>query len=257
MPGKKHSIFKELYEKRKSLAIKIGLNGVILLLLSLLAGQMMPVNHPGGIWSILNVIIELFGKLGEAFILSGFVVYVLEEHPLALMIKDVSKSIIDEIIDKHFQRNELIDFVLRGIKHLNKYENIDDEIYSLYEKHGLLELADEPRRSNVSLIFRKEGDIEGEKDKILLNRIYDFRATNEARESGGLKLINRDGLVAFVDSSIPNPINEDENEISKEIHTYLDVKFEFSTSFEVGGSTCNKERVSLNPVYVPRKDFDI
>ncbi|HEY9204650.1 MAG TPA: hypothetical protein VIO58_01915 [Candidatus Methanoperedens sp.] len=256
MPTRK-SIFKDLYERRKSLALKIGLIGVILLLLSLLAGEMMPAGQLTGAWHIVNVVIELFGRVGEAFILSGFVVFVLEEHPLAMMVKDVSKSIIDEIIDKHFQRNELLGFILRGIKNLNKYEYIDDEIYNLYEKHGLLELADEPRRSNVSIIFKKEGEVDGEKDKIILNRIYDFRATNEAREGGSLKLINRDGLVAFCDSPVPELIEEDENEIIKDIHTYMDVKFEFSTSFEVAGLTCNKERVFLNPVFLPRKDFDI
>ncbi len=256
MPTKR-SIFKDLYEKRKSLAVKIGLIGVILLLLSLLAKEMIPLEQNTGIWHISNVIIELLGRVGEAFILSGFVIFVLEEHPLAMMVKDVSKSIIDEIIDKHFQRNELLGFILRGIKNLNKYENIDEEIYNLYEKHGLLELTDEPRRSNVSIIFKKEEEVEGEKDKILLNRIYDFRAMNEAREGGSCKRVNGDGLVAFFDSPVPTVADEDENEILKDIHKYLDVKFEFSTSFEVSGSTCDKERVSLNPVFLPRKDFDI
>src|SRR5660397_70527 len=99
MPHKR-SIFKDLFEKRKSLAVKVGLTGVILLLVSLLSKEMMPISQPTGFSHILNVIIELFGKVGEAFILSGFVVFVLEEHPLALMVKDVSRSIIDEIIDR-------------------------------------------------------------------------------------------------------------------------------------------------------------
>jgi len=178
----------------------VGLIGVILLLVSLLTKEMIPISQPTGFSHILNVIIELLGKVGEAFILSVFVVFVLEEHPLALMVKDVSKSIIDEIIDRHFTRNELIGFILKGIKNLNKYEHIDTEIYDLYEKYGLLELTDEPRRSNVSIIFKKEGEVEGEKNKIILSRIYDYRATNEAQEGGNSKLINRDGLVAFFDS---------------------------------------------------------
>lgn len=256
MLGKKTSIFKELYEKRKSFAVKVGLTGVILLLLSLLATENMPVQTVGAM-HILSIIVNLLGRVGEAFILAGFVVFVLEEHSLSLMVKDVSKSIIDEIIDRHFLRNELIGFILRGIKNLNKYEYIDEEIYKLYEKHGLLELTDEPRRSNVSIIFKKEGDVEGEKDKILLSRNYDYRATNEAREGGSPKLINRDGLVAFFDSPVPNVTEENEDEILKDIHKYLDVKFEFSTSFEISGSTCNKERLMLSPVFMPRKDFDI
>lgn len=257
MPGKKtHSIFKDLYEKRKSFAVKVGLTGVILLLLSLLATENMPVQTIGAM-HILSIIVNLLGRVGEAFILAGFVVFVLEEHSLSLMVKDVSKSIIDEIIDRHFLRNELIGFILRGIKNLNKYEYIDEEIYKLYEKHGLLELTDEPRRSNVSIIFKKEGDVEGEKDKILLSRNYDYRATNEAREGGSPKLINRDGLVAFFDSPVPNVTEENEDEILKDIHKYLDVKFEFSTSFELSGSTCNKERLALSPIFMPRKEFDI
>ena len=256
MPHKR-SIFKDLFEKRKSLAVKVGLTGVILLLLSLLAKEMAPISQPTGFLHILNVIIELFGKVGEAFILSGFVVFVLEEHPLALMVKDVSKSIIDEIIERHFTRNELIGFILKGIKNLNKYEHIDDEIYTLYEKYGLLELTDEPRRSNVSIIFKKEGEVEGEKDKIILSRIYDYRATNEAQEIGNSKLINRDGLVAFFDSPIPQLIDETEDEILKNIHTYLDISFKFSTSFEISGYICNKGLLPLEPLFLHRKDFDL
>src|SRR5659263_29413 len=256
MPHKR-SIFKDLFEKRKSLAVKVGLTGVILLLVSLLSKEMMPISQPTGFSHILNVIIELFGKVGEAFILSGFVVFVLEEHPLALMVKDVSKSIIDEIIDRHFTRNELIGFILKGIKNLNKYEHIDDEIYTLYEKYGLLELTDEPRTSNVSIIFKKEGEVEGEKDKIILSRVYDYRATNEAQEIGNSKLINRDGLVAFFDSPIPQLMNETEDEILKNIHKYLDISFKFSTSFEISGYICNKSLLPLEPVFLDRIDFDL
>jgi hypothetical protein len=252
---KPHSIFKELFEKRKSLAVKLGLTGVIFLLISLLAGETMPIQQPTGLWHVISVIIELLGKIGEAFILSGFVVFVLEEHPLAMMVKDVSRSIIDEIIDKHFQRHEMIGFILRGIKNLNKYENIDDEIYTLYEKHGILELTDEPRRSNVSVIFKKEGDVEGEKDKIIMSRTYDYRATNEAREGGGSKLINRDGLVAFFDTPVPMVTEADENIIIEDIHKYLDVQFKFSTSFEINGSKGNIQ--PLTPVFYPKKDFDL
>ncbi|VVB54179.1 Uncharacterised protein [uncultured archaeon] len=256
MPNKR-SIFKDLFEKRRSLAVKLGLIGVILILVSLLAKEMYP-EESMGISLVLNVLIDLFGKVGEAFILSGFVVFVLEEHPLALMVKDVSKSIIDEIIDRHFTRNELIGFILKGIKNLNKYEHIDDEIYTLYEKYGLLELTDEPRRSNVSIIFKKEGEVEGEKDKIILSRIYDYRATNEAQEIGNSKLINRDGLVAFFDSSIPQLMNETEDEILKNIiHKYLDISFKFSTSFEISGYICNKGLLPLEPVFLDRKDFDL
>lgn len=256
MPHKR-SIFKDLFEKRKSLAVKLGLTGVILLLVSLLSKEIMPISQPTGFSHILNVIIELFGKVGEAFILSGFVVFVLEEHPLALMVKDVSKSIIDEIIDRHFTRNELIGFILKGIKNLNKYEHIDDEIYTLYEKYGLLELTDEPRTSNVSIIFKKEGEVEGEKDKIILSRVYDYRATNEAQEIGNSKLINRDGLVAFFDSPIPQLMNETEDEILKNIHKYLDISFKFSTSFEISGYICNKSLLPLEPVFLDRIDFDL
>lgn len=255
MPNKR-SIFKDLYEKRRSIAVKIGLTGVILLLVSILAKEMWPIQQPTGLSHILSVLIELLGKMGEAFILSGFVVFVLEEHSLALMVKDVSKSIIDEIIDRHFTKNELIAFILKGIKNLNKYEHIDDDIYVLYEKHGLLELTDEARRSNVSIIFKKEGELEGEKDKILLSRIYDYRATNEAHEGGNPKLINRDGLAAFFDSPLPQSMNETEDEILDNIHKFLDITFRFSTSFEIPGYECHKNLLLLEPVFLQRKDFD-
>ena len=258
MPGKtKHSIFKDMYEKRKSLAVKIGLTGVILLLISLLAREMIPLEMPTGIWHIISIIIELFGKVGEAFILTGFVVYVLEEHSLALTVKDVSRSIIDEIIDRYFSRNELIEFIFRGIKNLNKYERIDDEIYELYKKHGLLELTDEPHRSNVSIILKKEGEVAGEKDKIILNRIYDYRAMNEARQGGNVKLVNKDGLIAFVDAPILEAVGDTDDEILKHIGKYFDINFKFSTSFEVGGLMCNKNLLPFVPVFLPHKDFDV
>ena len=258
MPGKrKHSIFKDLYEKRRSLAVKIGLMGVILLLISLLAREMVPVEAPTGIWHVLSIIIELFGKVGEAFILSGFVVFVLEEHSLAHTVKDVSRSIIDEIIDRHFTRNELIEFIFRGIKNLNKYEHIDDEIYDLYKKHGLLELTDEPHRSNASIILKKEGEVEGEKDKIILNRIYDYRAMNEARDGGNVKLINKDGLVAFFDAPIPDISADTEDEIMKHIKKYFDIDFKFSTSFEMSGLMCNRNLLPLVPIFLSQNDFDI
>ena len=258
MPGKtKHSIFKDMYEKRKSLAVKIGLTGVILLLISLLAREMIPLEMPTGIWHIISIIIELFGKVGEAFILTGFVVYVLEEHSLALTVKDVSRSIIDEIIDRYFSRNELIEFIFRGIKNLNKYEHIDDEIYELYKKHGLLELTDEPHRSNASIILKKEGEVAGEKDKIILNRIYDYRAMNEARQGGNVKLVNKDGLIAFVDAPILEAVGDTDDEILKHIGKYFDINFKFSTSFEVGGLMCNKNLLPFVPVFLPHKDFDV
>ncbi len=257
MPGKKHSIFKDMYEKRKSIAVKIGLTGVILLLISLLAFEMIHIEQPTGIWRIISLIIELIGKIGEAFILSGFVVYVLEKHSLAAAVKDVSRSIIDEIIDKYFTRNELMEFIFRGIKNLNKYEHIDDEIYELYKKHGLLELTDEPHRSNVSIILKKEGEVPGEKDKMILNRIYDYRAMNEARQGGNLKLVNKDGLIAFVDAPVLEAVGETDDEILKHIGKYFDINFKFSTSFEVGDLMCNKNLLPFVPVFLPQKDFDV
>lgn len=252
MPGKR-SIFKELYEKRRSLAVKVGLTGVIFILISLLAKELVPVEQPTGIMHVSNVLIELAGRIGEAFILSGFVVFVLEEHPLAMMVKDVSRSIIDEIIDKHFQRDELIGFIVRSIKNLNKYEVIDDEIYNLYEKHGLLELTGEPRKSNASIIFKKIDKLDSG-THILINRIYEYRATNEAREGGSSKLINGDGLAAFFDSDIPLLTNQDEITVIQMIDTYLSTQFKFSTSFEIDGQKGNL--ISLQPVYLDRKDFD-
>lgn len=253
----KKSIFKDLYEKRKSLAVKIGLTGVIILLSSLLIKKLVPVEQPADILYILDILIDLMGKVGEAFILSGFVVYVLEEHPLTMMVKDLSRSIIDEIIDKYFHEKELLDFIFRGIKNLNKYERIDDEIYSLYEKHGLLELTDEPRRTNISIIFKNEGYVENESGKILLNRMYDYRAINDARPGGNSKLINRDGLVAFYDVSITTGIDETKDGILKCIHNYLDISFKFSTSFEIKDSLCNKNLLPLEPDFISEKDFDI
>jgi len=242
---------------RKTLAIKLGLFGIILLLLSLLANELlrMEITQLTGIWSILNFIINFIGKIGEAFVFAGFIAFVLEQHTISSVVKDGTKSIIDEIINCYFRREELIAFMLKCIKNLNKYEKIDNEVYELYETHGLLELTNEPQRFNHNLTFRKDGEVESEKDKIKLNIIHEYRATNAALRSENEKRINGDGLVTFFDRFVDISL-DNENEILEYIEKNYIIIFKYLTSFEIKDTKSHKEDSFLTPIYKSLIDFD-
>lgn len=246
------TILKEIYDKRESLAIRIGLTGIILILISLLAIHLINTQN-----SIIQFILVFIGRIGEVFFLAGFIAFALEQHPLSEMARETTKSIIDELIDKYFPRKELIEFMLKCTRNLNKFEDIDSEIYSLYEKHGLLELANEPRRSNLSVTFKNDGDIEGQNGKILFNRIYDYRVTNEAHIGGKFKKINGDGLVSYYNTTLPDRKKYTSDEIIKCINNYLKIKFIFTTSFELSYSKEKIEKINLDPIFISRNDFDI
>ncbi len=245
------SILKYIYELRKRFAIKMGLVGIILILISLLANDIFigQINIP-------SFIITLIGKIGEVIFIAGFIAFALEQHSISLLERDLSKSIISEIIDKHFPRKELIKFMLNCIRNLNKYENIDSEIYSIYEKHGLLELANEPRREQLSVIFKNEGNIKDEPDKILLKKIYDYRARNEANEQGRNKRVNENGLIAFFDETLSEVKEYNKDEILAIINEKFKVDFTFTTSFEMAYINKKIEQEKIEPIFISKNDFD-
>ena len=255
---KVHSYLDYINEKRQTLAMKFGLFGIALLFFSLLVSELlrMVITEPTGIWSASNFVLNFIGKIGEVFIFSGFIAFVLEQHTISSVVKDGTKSVIDEIINSYFRREELIAFMLNCIKNLNKYESIDDEVYRLYEKHGLLELTNEPQRFNHKLVFRKEGEVENEKDKIQLSVIHEYRATNAALKSENEKRINGDGLVSYFDRVVDISVNND-NEILKYIEKNFNMCFKYLTSFELKGTNSHKEDSFLTPVYIPLSDFDV
>ncbi len=160
------------------------------------------------------------------------------------------KSFYDECMSK-YSREELINLLMTCTQRLNQFEYIDDEIYKLYQEHGLLELANEPQKSKLKLIFKRvTRDIE--KDKIVLKIIQDFRLTNESKKGGSNKKINADGLVSFFNIDLKSL---DMTKLSDEIEKHLQTSIRFTASFPIYGS--QYENVDLKPdFFIPAKDFD-
>jgi hypothetical protein len=160
------------------------------------------------------------------------------------------KSFYDECMSK-YTRDELIGLLMTCTQKLNQFEYIDDEIYKLYQEHGLLELANEPQKSKFKLIFNTETR-EIEKDKIVLNIIQDFRLTNEAKKGGSNKKVNANGLVAFFSRDLTI---SDWTKLSDEIAKHLQTSIRFTASFPIFNS--HYENRELVPdFFIPAEDFD-
>lgn len=165
-------------------------------------------------------------------------------------VEKTSKSFIDAYIGR-FSRDELIDFMMKCTEKMNKFENISSSIYRLYRKHGLLELANEPRKSSLSLVYRNDGEIEG--DKIKLTVIQDYMATNEAKlKTAKNKRLNGNGLVAYLGLDV----NElDENKISEEIRRLFNTNLKFTASFPICGIEY-KDKELCPYLIISQDDFD-
>lgn len=161
-----------------------------------------------------------------------------------------SKSVVDELIAR-YSRDELVGFIIKCTEKLNKFETIPHAIYRLYREHGLLELANEPRRSNLKVVYKNKREIDG--NQIQLTYIQDYRATNDAKEEEGSKKkrVNRSGLVAYSSLDLENL---DEANILKEILKYFDTTLKITASFPIYGLEYKDK--PLVPDFIPEKDFD-
>jgi hypothetical protein len=169
-------------------------------------------------------------------------------------LKDVFESSLKSVFDdclSNYSRSDLIKHIIMCTSKLNKFETIDAQIYKLYQEHGLLELADEPRKTNLTIVYKKSGEIE---DKVKLKIIQDYRASNEAKIDSTKKKLNRNGLITFFTLELDLK-NLDENIISEEIYKHLKTIIKFTSSFPINGTIYdNKELV---PKYIlPEKEFD-
>lgn len=173
-----------------------------------------------------------------------------EVQSLKDAVEKTSKSFIDGYIAK-YSRDELIDFMMKCTEKINKFENISNSIYRLYRKHGLLELANEPRRSNLKLVYKNDGEADG--DNIKLTTVQTYRATNEAKiESNKYKRLNRNGLVAYHTLEVKEL---DSNKISEEIRKLFNTNLKFTASFPINGSKYEKKE--LCPfLFISQDDFD-
>lgn len=234
-----HLLYSYIVEKLESFALKTALVGISLFIPSIVFND-----------SFITFILD---RIGEAFIIAGVIAYFVERHHLSLIIKGTSKSIIDEIINQYFTRNQVIDFILECTKKLNSIENIDEELYDLYSEHGILELANEPQRSGLSIVLEKFSDSDTEENKFILRRKLQYTAKNEANIENRYKLINEDGMVSFLEFPLDeiNNVEEIINNISN------DINFEFFSSFEIENSNSNHERVNIKPIFLDKNDFDM
>ena len=164
-----------------------------------------------------------------------------EFKDLQNIIEKSSRSFVDGHIDR-LSRDELIDFIIRCTEKLKKFENVSHQIYKLYREHGLLELANEPQRSKLKLIYRNEGEIDS--DKIQLTVIQNYLAINEAKiESGKNKCLNRDGLVTYIGLDVKEL---DKNKMQEEIHKLLNTYLKFTSSFPINGTKYDNKELTLN-----------
>jgi len=161
----------------------------------------------------------------------------------------LSNSTIDNIIAT-YSRDELIDFIMKcSTEHLNKFEGLykDSRISKLYQKHGLLELTNEPRKSKLKLEYVNEREIES--NKILLNIIQSYTATNEAsEESSKNKRLNEDGLVTYVSLDLKN-LDEIKNTLQ-----YLTAILRYIPSFP--RENPKSKELTLSPLVLANDDYE-
>ena len=160
------------------------------------------------------------------------------------------KSIFEDCLS-NYSRNDLIYHIIMCTSKLNKFETIDHQIYKLYREHGLLELANEPRKSNLAITYEKYGEIE---DKIKLKVNQDYRASHDAKKGTPEKRLNRNGLITFFTLDLDLK-NMDDNKKSEEIFKHLKTRIKFTSSYPINGTIYdNKELVPKH--IIPEREFD-
>lgn len=245
-PAKKFSILGLVYKLRGLLAIILGLFGISFLLLSF------AVPEPYKSSSTFIFI----GRLGEVLATTGFLAYIIEQHTISEFVtKDISISIIKDLFRYYFNKEEMKNLIVEFTRELNQYEDLDDDIWKLYERHGIVELITEPVREDLHIAYKYLGDVDGAKNLISLNKHWSFRAKNTAKKISRedlSKRINRNGLVQWasilVDASFPTEPNKVQDYIKKE------AKLLFHTT--VSGADGKIEKTKLEPLYFYEKDFN-
>jgi len=245
---RKFSISEILSELRAYLAIFIGLSGAVLLYYS------MTFEDP-------SKSISFLGRLGEVLITTGLLIWIVEKYTIdRFLTKEISVSIIQDLFRYYFNRQEMIDLIIRFSKSLNQYENIDEDVWALYERHGLVELFKEPIRENLIISIKVIEEVEGSKNLIKLCRQWSFKAKNTANPSTRenlSKYINRNGLIhatkiMISDEKLLNPDSPDS--IEDFIKNEVKLKF-YYTKLSCSGSY-NAKREELEPFIIRDIQFN-
>lgn len=242
---KKFSILGLVYKLRGQLAIILGLIGISFLLLSF------AVPEPYKSSSTFIFI----GRLGEVFATTGFLAYIIEQHTISEFVtKDISISIIKDLFRYYFNKEEMKNVIVEFTRELNQYEDLDEDIWKLYERHGIVELITEPIREDLHITYKYIGDVEGAQNLIYLNKHWSCRAKNTAKKTSRedlSKRINKNGLVQWasilVDASFPTVPTEVQEYIKKEAKLLF-----YITIPKADGKI---EKTKLEPLYFHEEDF--
>ena len=241
----RYSISQFLSDMRAYLAVIAGLSGASLLYYS------MTFEDP-------SKSISFLGRLGEVLITAGLFTWIVEKYTIdKFLTKQISVSIIQDLFRYYFNRQEMIDLIIRFSKSLNQYEDIDEDVWALYERHGIVELFKEPIRENLNISISFIREVEESDNLIRLHRRWSFKAKNTAHPSTRenlSKYINRDGLVhttkiMISDENLINPDN-----IEDFIENEVKLKF-YYTKLSCSGSY-NAKREKLEPFPIKDIQFD-
>lgn len=241
----RYSISQFLSDMRAYLAVIAGLIGTSLLYYS------MTFEDP-------NKSISFLGRLGEVLITAGLFTWIIEKYTIdKFLTKQISVSIIQDLFRYYFNRQEMIDLIVRFSKSLNQYENIDEDIWALYERHGVVELFKETIRENLNISISFIEEVKGSDNLIKLHKSWSFKAKNTAHPSTRenlSKYINRDGLVHSTTIMISDEKIIDPLDIEDFINKEVKLKF-YYTKLGCSGSY-NAKREKLKPFLIKDIQFD-
>ena len=242
--SEKFSILETLSKLRTHLAIIIGLLGFVFLFISMRDQEQIP-----------NLSYLLLGRIGEVFITAGIFIWIIEHYTInKLLTKEISISIIQDLFRYYLNKEEMKNLIVKFTRELNQYETIDEDIWELYERHGIVELFTEPIREDLHIRFKYMGDATECDNSIKLNKHWTFRAKNTAKKTskGESKRINRNGRIhgtqILVDKSFPC----DKEKIQEFIQTTVNFLF-YKTLSSAGGII---EKKTLEPHYIHKEEFD-
>lgn len=240
------SIFETVSELREQLAIFLGLFGIILLLLSIAIPE--PYKS--------NLVLIFVGRLGEVLITTGLIVYIIEHHTISrFLTKEISISIIQDLFRYYFNKEEMEDLIVKFTRQLNRYETIDEDVWELYKRHGIVELFSEPVREDLHITYKYLGDVENAQDSIYLFKHWSFRAKNTAKQTlreDLSKKINKNGLIHGTRIPVDASFNTEKEEVKKYIQQQS--KLFFNKTLSGAGGVI--EKTKMKPDYFHESDFD-
>lgn len=242
--SEKFSISETLATSRTHIAIIIGLFGFIFLFISMRFQEQMP-----------NLLYIFSAEIGKILITAGIFVWIIERYTInKLLTKEISISIIRDLFRYYFNKEEMKNLIVKFTRELNQYETIDEDIWELYERHGIIELFNEPIREDLHINFKYIGCATEFKNSIIVNKQWTYRAKNTAKKisKGESKRINGNGLIHGAQTLVDESFPCDKVKIKEFIQN--EVNFLFYKTLSSAEGIIEKKR--LEPTYFHRKDFN-